>query len=94
MKKVTRRWSERNAINATRKHLDKIEAHIMAIGALWGDVDEYIVGRAEESRREIETLRVEIEESHTERAQSKADRHQAEADEAAASRSTGVKHAA
>jgi hypothetical protein len=68
-----KRWTEAGALRETKKCLTRIDALLVDIAGLWGDVDQYIVGRADDLRAEIEQVAKDVEESIRERADRQAE---------------------
>lgn len=54
---VLKNWTENAALKATNARMEKIDAILIEIASLWGDVDEYICGECDRLRREIETAK-------------------------------------
>jgi hypothetical protein len=55
-------WTEKWAQRETHKRLKKIEALLVDIGGIWGDVDQYIVNRADEAISLMREIGVDVDE--------------------------------
>lgn len=59
-KPILKKWTENAALRATNRRMRKIDVLLIEIGSLWGDEDEYICGRIDELRRELDEARLDF----------------------------------
>jgi hypothetical protein len=65
-KPILKTWTTAGAQRATITRLDRIDAALIEIAGLWGDMDEFLVGRADELRHAVGELRADVIESFAE----------------------------
>lgn len=56
---ILKRWTENGALRATNARYRKIDALLVEIASLWGDVDQGNVDRVDDLREAIESARLE-----------------------------------
>lgn len=57
---ILKKWTTASARRATATRIARIEAQLVEIASLWGDVDEYLVRRAEEVRDLVRDFEAEV----------------------------------
>lgn len=57
---ILRNWTENRALRASNARFNKVKELLGEVACLWGDVDEYAVGRCDELIRVVEDIRTDI----------------------------------
>lgn len=57
---ILKNWTENGALRATNRRVDKVKKLLGEVAYLWGDVDEYVVGRCDTLIKEIEDVRLDL----------------------------------
>lgn len=66
---ILKRWTEAAALRATNTRYRKIDALLIEIASLWGDIDQGNVDRVDDLREAIESARLEAVQASQERAE-------------------------
>jgi hypothetical protein len=60
---ILKKWTEAYAVRATEIRYRRIDAILLEIATLWGDVDQSNVARVDELRNQVEAARREVREA-------------------------------